>query len=620
VTHLRSGRFAAFACSLVASALAALALVTPAHAIPAVYAGDPTDAAGRPRIILPGVPLIDWGPDARFGTSDDVVDTSIVGDVDLVVRTGGTFVPGSGVIPAPAASVAGAPQVVAGGLQFPSSGGEVPYDLIVSDGAPSPAAGHALPDPDLDGRGALVVAFADLDGDGFVGPTDDDAAGAADDAVEAQEAAMLVGRRLAVLQSGAASGGLGVSLGLPASAGGLGLVIAGGAVTGAVPPLYDDDGWISTLFPVLWPLDPGHIIGGGNPRPADPFGLVDIEVDYERVFRPAPRNPVLGTPFAIPLDGSSVTNDLVRAISGPAVAVAFARALDPATFVPDPSRSVLPLDESDGTRHVVEPVRSLSLVDDGPGGTASLLVFPADVLGNQADPPAAGAAIELQASANLRIVAPDADGDPRRETLAFTEAGFAEVVLDDAGATNDGGAQGQLVATLDGAAAGAVRVTLTPGTGGGTTGGIVRGSTVVKRARMPRKDALRVEAHLDASLAALAAASRDLTIALEDAAGAPFYTRTLPAGSLVPNRRATSFGYRDPASTGAGRIAQLMLVRAPMGAARTILRLRVTGLDLSAVDLASPSMGERIALGTDAFQATLACVANRAGNILTCKR
>src|SRR5581483_5314934 len=328
VTHLRSGRFAAFACSLVASAL-------PAHAIPAVYAGDPTDAAGRPRIILPGVPLIDWGPDARFGTSDDVVDTSIVGDVDLVVRTGGTFVPGSGVIPAPAASVAGAPQVVAGGLQFPSSGGEVPYDLIVSDGAPSPAAGHALPDPDLDGRGALVVAFADLDGDGFVGPTDDDAAGAADDAVEAQEAAMLVGRRLAVLQSGAASGGLGVSLGLPASAGGLGLVIAGGAVTGAVPPLYDDDGWISTLFPVLWPLDPGHIIGGGNPRPADPFGLVDIEVDYERVFRPAPRNPVLGTPFAIPLDGSSVTNDLVRAISGPAVAVAFARALDPATFVPD---------------------------------------------------------------------------------------------------------------------------------------------------------------------------------------------------------------------------------------------------------------------------------------------
>src|SRR5262249_25821075 len=97
------------------------------HAQLPVFAGDPIDpTTGSPYIILPGVPLVNPGPDGRFGNSDDLIDPSIVGDVDLVVRTGGGYA--GGPIPAPHAGVAAAPVVTVGGTSA--------FQGILSDGQP----------------------------------------------------------------------------------------------------------------------------------------------------------------------------------------------------------------------------------------------------------------------------------------------------------------------------------------------------------------------------------------------------------------------------------------------------------------------------------------------------
>lgn len=600
-----------------AIALAALAtsvVTARAGSLPTVFAGDPVGPNGQPYIVLPGVPRVDWGVDQKWGTADDVINPAIIGDVDLVVRTGGTFVPGNP-IPPPAQGVANAPEVVAGGLQFPSSGSEVPYQFILSDGAASPSAGHPLSTHDLDGRGTVALAFADLDGDGILGPTNADPDGAADNALEAQEALMVVGRRLGVISGGVSSGSLGVSLGLPRSTGGLGVVIAGGALTGAVPPLYKDGPWIATLLPCMWPLDPNLIIGSANARAPDPNGLVDVEVSQERLFRPSPGHPILGTPYAIPLNGSSVTTDLARAVSGPAEAVAFARPLDPATFVPDQTRRVQPVVGADGKRHVVEPVFATNLADDGPGNAATLLVYPADVLGNQADPPPGGGSVRLSASANLRIVAPDTDGDPQHETIAFGAAGFALVTLDDAGGAGDGGATGRVVATLDGATAGSLRVDF----GNGSPQGVLLTATArLRRNKSPQSDRLDLTATMASDLTTLDLDHQNLSVTLSDAlTGSVFYTRTFPAKSLTQAKVGGPYRTGEPATIMVARLVHLVIRRSTPAASPIKLKMRVTRLDLSAVGAGTSSIVVSVSAGTHRFESTLGCTQSGGGGTTT---
>src|SRR5262249_56971525 len=77
-----------------------------------VFASDPIDpTTGAPYIILPGVPLVNPGPYGRVGNGDDIIDPSIIGDVDLVVRTGAGYA--GGPIPSPQARLPPTPAVVA---------------------------------------------------------------------------------------------------------------------------------------------------------------------------------------------------------------------------------------------------------------------------------------------------------------------------------------------------------------------------------------------------------------------------------------------------------------------------------------------------------------------------
>ena len=358
----------------------------------------------------------------------------------------------------------------------------------------------------------------------------------------------LAGRRMSTLSNGVASGTLAVSLGAPASAGGLGLVVAAGAVTGTALPLYDDAGWIATLLPLMWPIDPKQIIGGGNARAPTPGSLVDIEIEPGRTFLPALTHPVLGGKYAIPLDGSSITNDLLRAVSGPAEAGAFALAVDPATFKADPLRVLRPLIAPQGGRVVVEATDALTLRDDGPGRGATVLLYPADRLGNAADPPLDGLTVDLEAGAGLRIAAPDTDGDPAHESIHFTSSAYVAVVLDDDGDVGD-----------DGTARHAGR----------------RDSTAQRRTRLARRhhaarcrsaarrspersaslsrgtehDRLTMTAQLVATPGSVDLGKQDLTIALRTAGGS-VYQRTIPAGALVAKAGGGRFRYHDPDRNG----------------------------------------------------------------------
>jgi len=597
----------------VAAALAVLVGARDGAAVPAVLDGDPVDAGGNPLVVLPGLPFVHWGPDAKWGTADDVFSNAITGDVDIVVRTGGAYVSGSGVIPAPAAGLASAPAVSVGGLQFPLAGTELVYQFILSDGAPVPAAGHPLTATDLDGRGTLVLAYADLDGDGFVGPTNADDLGSTDDALERQEALFLAGRRLALLQGSVASGGLGVTLGLPASAGGLGLVIAGGAITGSTPPLYKDGPWISTLLPCMWPIDPNAIIGGENAGPPDPVGLVDLEIAPERMFCPAPAHPVLGTPYAIPLDGTSITNDLARAFSGAATTVAFARTVEATGFAADPARRILPAIAPGGARKLVEPTFAVEIPDDGPGNAAAVVVFPADMLGNQADPPAPGTSrIELQASANLRIVSPNSDGDPARETIPLGAAEIATVVVDDAGTAGDGGASGRIAASLDGTPVAFLRVSFGAPSGpaalANASGRLVRGD-------LATTSRLSLHFAADGAPTALDLATHDLTVVVRDAGGVVFYARTFPAGLVAPGAAGKALRHHDPAGTALGR-AQLVVRPPDAGATHRRVNLRVKGIDLQGVDDSAITVSATF--GAAAYERSLACAQVPGANASTC--
>lgn len=584
-----------------------------ALAVPAVFTGDPVNGLGKPWVILPGVPLLDPGDDGKFLTDDDVIDPGTVGDVDVVARTGGTYTPGSGVIPPPAASVAAAPGVVAGGTTLLGSGTEVAWQLVASDGATTPAAGNPQTATDLDGRGALALAYADLDGDGFIGQTSADPDGSTDDETELQEAWTPVGRRFGIVSAGLASGTMAVETALPASKGGLGIVLAGGIITGAASPLFLDGPWVATLLPCMWPPDITEVTGE-NPGAPDPLGLVDLEYEIEAFYCPPANDPVIGTPLAIPLDGSSISNDLARATSGAAEAPGLASPV-PAGFVAAPMQRLRPLVSATDVRTVAVPLGAqlVSVPDDGPGGAQTeILVFPADRLGNQADVPLGGSDVTLEVSSNLRIVSPDTDSNPLHETITFAATGYASVVLDDAGAADDGGATGSLVASLDGTPGAALRITLGDAP---TTSPLGTGKSLLRFAKLAGTDRATVVATVPAT-PALDFGANDVTITLLDG-GVPLVSRTLAAGSLTGNKAGTAWRYRDPKGVTTARIGSLS-IRRQASTGSYVLRTMIKALDLSDFGANIRRLTVRFVVGSATFQSDLDCTENSAETATSC--
>ncbi|MFT4569287.1 MAG: hypothetical protein ACI8TX_000501 [Hyphomicrobiaceae bacterium] len=387
-----------------------------------VFNGDPTDASAVPYTIMPALPLVLPGPDEDFGTGDDIVNTGLVGDVDLVVRAANVT---ANTVPPPAGSAGGppVPTIVAGGTSA-GQGAKQPFTLLISDGTGAPPYGQVLANADLDARPAVVYAFADLDGDGTLGPTDAD--GSLDNALERQEVSAYSGRQVGSMIAGRVIGSIGFQVGAPVSIGGLRSVLVAGVYAGQDPgQLFAEGPLLLTAWPFFPPLDPARVIGNGNVPPPDPQVPSELKFDLERNWLPAPGHPVLGTPFAIALNGDSPTVDVVDVISGPAIGAGFFEALTSGSTATSTRLLWRVAPTSAGTgRETVFPVHHPVL--DAGGRTLRLL--PIDRLGNVADPSVA-VEVVLQVGSGAMIVSPDLDVDPTTEVISLTSATGAEVEL-----------------------------------------------------------------------------------------------------------------------------------------------------------------------------------------------
>lgn len=363
--------------ALALAALLLLVLPSRGVAASAVFAGDPVDpGSGTPYEILPGKPLVRPGADALLGTADDIVDAGLVGDVDLVVRAGDSAT--AGPIPPPALATGDVPAAVAGPRG--AGGSEIPFTVFVSDGAAAPGqpAGRVLPAADLDGLPVVVVAFADYDGDGFIGLTSRDRDGTADAHLELRELEP-VGRSAALLSGGVAHGTLAVRAGLPASAGGLGVALAAVAGTGSLDAAFFDGAVptgpaISTALPFLPLRDLNRIIRD-RPVPAGPTTTLQQLVQFAAV-------PPADT-YALPLDGSEPTIDGARVTSQAAVRVSF-RA-------------------GNGDSSGAAVLDQVAFGRDGAAATLRVRLLAVDRFENPADPPP-GYAVVIDSDASLEIL------------------------------------------------------------------------------------------------------------------------------------------------------------------------------------------------------------------------
>jgi len=428
-----------------AALLALVLAATPCAAQLPILAGDPVNpATGRAWPMLPGVPLLMPEP-GKEDYDPFLVDASQIGDVDLVVRAD-TLTPGP-LMPPP---VAVPPTAVVGGAAL-GLGADVPFTVLVSNGGAG--LGVPLAGPEMNGIPVVVVAFADLDGDGWIGPTNADAAGASDNGRERQESDVPVGRQVAVFDGGVAHGHVAIGAGAPASSGGLDVVLAALAYVGPFSPGFfagnvPDGPGVATALP-FWPrLAPDRVVDGeGRGGPADPDERLGFEIEAD--VHPPVDHPVLGTPFALPTDGSSGTIDRARVVAG---AYARPRFVQPSLPVPMPADGEIaptPILRGAGGTLFAPLDDTLTLADDGPGNGLTLAVIPVDRFDAPTDPPA-DTTVTLVASATLRIVAPDEDGDPTREVLALPGAGAVEIQLDDAGGVGDSGGPATLAALADG--------------------------------------------------------------------------------------------------------------------------------------------------------------------------
>lgn len=413
-------------------AVATASLAAVAASCDPIFAGDPIDPdTQRAAEIVPGAPWVRAGADGRLGTPDDEILGDVIGDVDLVLRTGILDFVGS--IPDPTASRGTVPDAVA----EPSATG-VPVDFVVtaSDGDPSLPYGTPIAPPSFDGLPIIVAAFGDLDGDGYVGITHLD--GDRSDAfVEAAEL-VPIGRRLVLASGGRASGRLFVQAGGPTGAE-ISVALTAAAYVGPRDPAFfngviPDGPAVMTGLPFLPDLAPDAVIDGA-PRSAQPTDLIGIEI--EPGFAPDPGDARVGEAFTIAADGSAPTVDLARSHSGRFSRFGIATYPQPALHVRPALRPLrLGLDDAGRPAPYRIPYR-LFLADDGPASRSRVRVVPLDRLGNVADLPSPQF-VTISSVGPVSIVSPDLDGLPDTETFVVSDARGVDVVLDDTGGRYDG--------------------------------------------------------------------------------------------------------------------------------------------------------------------------------------
>ncbi len=369
--------------------------------------------AGRLIELLPGLPWRTPGPDERLGSEDDIVDPAVLGDVDLVVRAGTPAEPG------PAGS-ANPLRVVASAS---GQGDGVPFTVWATDGGDPP---QAVVSDAVEGNPVLVMAFPDLDGDGFVGITDLD--GDPDDHEREERELDEVGRRFAVFSEGRADGVLRVSVG-GSQADPVALVLAAAAYTGE-PRAGFFEGFVPegpvvmTSLPFVPRTDPEDVISAGGP--AGPEVLIGVEIDA--AFTPdLAEHPADGL-YALAVDPPPVSVDRVLSEAG---TLASFRLYGDA---PPDGKGAAVVGPGPGGRRLLIPLSEAT--QDSAATPLSLVLHGSDSLGNPALVESAQEVV-LRAGGGLRIVSPDADGDPSAERIPMSGVAGAPVTIDAASATRE---------------------------------------------------------------------------------------------------------------------------------------------------------------------------------------
>ncbi|MBW2395696.1 MAG: hypothetical protein JRG95_15660 [Deltaproteobacteria bacterium] len=387
--------------------------------------------------IAPGSPMIRPGPDLLLGTADDVIFIFRPGDVDLVIRSdrtvmGATF---------PASHVPGTePQVAVAAF---ATG--IPIDFVVAPsthpnpGTPISDLGTPTVSPNLIGVPIIIAAFADIDGDGFIGITELDG-DPGDFGIEDSELTP-VAQTVVISDGGEVAGQLFPAAGGPTAAP-LRLSLVAAAWAGTLDPAFQngvvpDGPLVMTHLPFHPKTDPSVILQGGAAGLAPPTANGPVGAEIKPALQPDPNHPKIGEAFTMPQDGTNLSTDLATALSGPALRAGLARRPDPATFDGLPSRPLRPGLDAGGQRMVLEVLQRLAVADDGAASSVVLQVIPLDLLGNVADL-VIPLDVEVRVEGPIAIISPDTDGDPFRETLQVTDARGLEIIVDDLGGAFDG--------------------------------------------------------------------------------------------------------------------------------------------------------------------------------------
>jgi hypothetical protein len=374
--------------------------------------------------LQPGVPWIQPGIDGDLGTADDIIGPA-VGDIDLVIRSG--LMAFEGAIPLTSPNRGAIPLAI---VEAFAGGTPVPFVVVPSDGLAPPAAGMPILSPELEGKPVLVIAFADLDDDGYIGVTELDG-DPLDWAIEESELDPF-GRRFAFFQDGQASGELFVGAGAPPGRE-LRLVLTAFAYVGPTSPdffggVVPEGPAVMTRQPTLLRTAPDDVIEGNLPPPPDPDEPVGVQIEDH--FTPDPMM-AYGEAFSLPTDGSGVSFDIVASRSGSLAGFGIARPVDTALFDPTRNLPLRPGFSSAGVPALLEILNAFDLTAEDVA-QGSLRLLPLDQLGNVTEP-AETQVIFLVASGALSILSPDLDQDPSREVVAVSDAAGAAIELDGAG-------------------------------------------------------------------------------------------------------------------------------------------------------------------------------------------
>ena len=388
-----------------------------------IFEGDFVDPAlGEVVELQPQAPWIQPGPDGDFGDDDDIIDMGVQGDVDLVIRAG--LLGFEGAIP-PTSPIRGDIPVT---FAEPFAEG-VPVEFVVvpTNGLSPPDEGVPIVSPELEGAPVLVVAFADLDGDGYIGVTylDGDLT---DSDLEERELDD-VGRQFAFFRDGQAAGELRISVGSPLE--NLRIALTAAAYVGPTRPdffggVVPDGPAVMTRMPMFPRTDPDDVIGGDFPPPADPDSLIGVEVEDE--FTPEPAD-AYGEFFTLPTDGSEASTDIAIARSGSVSHFGLARTVVPAVFDGDLGGPVRPGVDAAGRARLLEILDPFQL--DAGGGMLVWLV-PLDRMGNVALTTTSREVI-LVAAGGLEIISPDLDDDASQELIELSGSAGARLHLAGAG-------------------------------------------------------------------------------------------------------------------------------------------------------------------------------------------